>query len=117
MVEENTTVATTEEEQVILLAHGETGDALLLHLVEEMDCAETLRVPVFVHIRNVPHFECCVEWGVCRIGLDRGGKQKILQYPRVTIVLSELLAELVGNSLRLRDHEIGTTIDAVANGV
>lgn len=117
LVEKDTAVATAEEKEVVLLADGETGDALFLHLVEELDRADALRVPVLVHVGHVPHFEGRVEWRIFGFGLHRTRKKEIVQYPGVTNVLSELLAELVGDAFGFRDHEIGATVSAIANGV
>ena len=117
LVEEDAAVATSEEEEVVLLADGEASDALFLHLVEELDCTETLWVAVLVHVGHVPHFERRMEWRILGFGLHSARKEEILQYPGVAIVLPELLAELVGDALRFRYHEIGTAVSAVANGV
>lgn len=117
LVEEDAAVTTSEEEEVILLADGKAGDALFLHLVEELDRTETLRVAVLVHVGHVPHFERRMELRILGFGLHSARKEKILQYPGIAIIFPELLAELVGDVLRFRYHEIGTAVSAVANRV
>ena len=117
LVEEDTAVATAEEKEVVLLTDGEAGDALLLHLVEERNCAKTLRVPVLVHVGYVPHFESRMELRILRFGLHNGGKKEIFQYPGIAVVLPELLAELVRNASGFCDHEVGTAVGTIADGV
>ena len=78
MLIEDATVVAAEEKELLVLAHPERGDVLLLHMLEQRNSTDAARSTVPVQDREIPHLQDCTMNYIGRVNLDRATEQQNL---------------------------------------